>query len=160
MIPKAKTIAVVEYQLQGAKAWAERNEVPLDWDPDNLELRAILTQPSTGEGFYLRGRFEGYPAHPPEWTFCSSDWDESGKKRFFPAPNGTPFSGSVMHSNGLICAHFNRLAFDEHGGPHGDWGGPAQWITPKNDTIYADTIGDMLKAIQRDLNYSQGRMSP
>jgi hypothetical protein len=159
MIPKAKTIAVVEHQLRGAKAWADRNGVDLEWAREELELRAVLTQPSTGEKFFLRGKFDDFPALPPKWTFCNSDWEKCGSKQFFPSRDGTPFGGSVMHGQGLICAHFNRLAFDEHGGPHGNWGGPVQWITQKDDTVYADTIGDMLSVIQRDLKHSEGRMS-
>jgi hypothetical protein len=91
MIPREKTIAVVEHQLKGARAWAERKEASLDWRREDLELRAVLTHPGTGDEFYLRGRFEDYPALPPKWTFCSQRWDECGEKRFFPASGGSRF---------------------------------------------------------------------
>jgi hypothetical protein len=157
MIPKEKTVAVVEHQLKAARAWTQRKGGSLDWRREDLELRAVLTHPETGDEFYLQGRFEDYPALPPQWTFCSTDWEGCGEKRFFPASNGSQF-GSVMHSNGLICAHFSRDSFGEYGGPHSNWGGPAQWVTPKDDTVYADTIGDMLEVIYRDLTQSKGRM--
>jgi hypothetical protein len=156
MIPTEKTIAVVEHQLEGAQAWAERRGFEANWDPDSLELRVTFTQPETGREFYLRGRFDGYPALPPEWTFCDEDWESCGEKTVFPS---RPNEGNTMiHGQGILCAHFNRLAFREHGGPHGDWGGPAQWITPKNSTVYADTIGDMLGAIWRDFRETSGTM--
>ena len=48
-------------------------------------------------------------------------------------------SGSIFHPARVICGPFNRLALQQHGGPHGNWGGPAArldvrrlpWIGPE-----------------------------
>ena len=63
------------------------------------------------------------------------------------------------HGNrGIICAPFNRLAYNSHQGPHSDWGGPAQWMTAGPQYVHAVTIGDMLQSILRDFSFSKGRM--
>ena len=74
------------------------------------------------------------------------------------SPNG---SSMFIRHNGLcvICAHFNRLAYGVKGGPHSDWGDPAQWTTAGKGYIHAVTIGDMLQSILRDFNYTEGRMA-
>jgi len=158
MLPKATSIIIVESELEAVEAWASRHGARLMWQADALELRVRLTQPSTGLAFYLRGRFDNYREVPPAWTFCDPTWENTSKE-CFPARSQTPFGSSILHNKPVICAPFNRLAYAEHGGPHGNWGGPAQWITPKDQYVYADSIGDMLQVIQRDVNYSEGHMS-
>ena len=69
MLPKKTSVAVVEHELKGVRAWAERRSVPLEWHAATLELSVTLRQPVTGEVFYLRGRFESYRAQPPAWLF-------------------------------------------------------------------------------------------
>lgn len=157
MLPKKTTVAIVEHELEGAQAWAERRGVLLEWLPAMLELRVTIAQPETNEAFYLRGRFNNYREEPPAWLFCGPDWGDGVQKRFFPKPGRSPI-GSMLHSQPVICAPFNLLAYKDHSGPHSDWGGPAQWITPKGRYVHAVTIGDMLQAIARDVHYSRGRM--
>lgn len=159
MMPAETSAAIVEDELEGVRAWAERHGVPIEWHPETFELRLVLTQPSSGELFYLRGRFDDYPEVAPAWTFCSPEWADEGK-RFFPArASGPARMGTVMHPNGVICAPFNRLAYAAHGGPHKNWGGPAQWITPKRKAVFATKIGDMVQRIMHDVRRGDGRMT-
>jgi hypothetical protein len=44
-----------------------------------------------------------------------------------------------------------------HGGPHGDWSGPAAWLQVSGTTV-ACTIADMLAAIDAHLRQSPGMM--
>ena len=158
MLPIEATIAMVEHELKAARAWAVRRGVSLEWCPEILELRATLPQPKSSDTFYLRGRFENYREEAPAWIFCGPDWGDNIEKRFFPRPGPAMPFGSMLHSQPVLCAPFNRLAYKQYQGPHSDWGGPAQWITPKGGSIYAVTIGDMLQAIVRDVHYCEGRM--
>lgn len=161
MVPKDSTVRVVEHELEGANTWANRYGVSLRWYPDKLELHVAMEQASTGDMFYLLGRFDDYREEPPEWLFCDERWVWKVDRKYFPQPQSASI-GSTFLSSGpkapVICAPFNRLAYAEHDGPHDDWGGPAQWITPKGGWVYAVEIGDMLQAIRRDLNASKGRM--
>jgi len=149
---------LVEEELLGCKAWAERNGVALDWLSPELVLRVTLIQPASSEKFYLAGEFGGYKALPPAWEFYDAEWKECGLKHLYPAAAGPPGKGSIFHTKPVICAPFNRLAYKEHGGPHEDWGGASQWLNAGKNYIQAHTIGDMLAAVVRDLAYGSGRM--
>jgi hypothetical protein len=162
MIPHAVTIAVIEGEELGpAVEWAKRKGVELRWDRAALEMRAVLSQRSTGEQYYLMGRFDGYRALPPCWDFRDVNWESPGDRRNYPAAATLPGIGgsSLFHTNPVICAHFNRLAYKQIGGPHSDWGGPEQWLQAARGTIRAETMADMIAVIGRDLSYSPGRMS-
>lgn len=161
MVPTATTVLVVEDELAGARAWAERHAVPLAWEPEVLEIRATLTQPETDQLFYLRGRFDDYRVLPPAWTFTDQSWSAEPAPTFFPrlaqSPNGA--SIFITYRGPVICAPFNRLAYAEYQGPHSDWVGPSSWLTSgAADQVKAHFLGDMLQLVFRDLVHSRGRM--
>lgn len=161
MIPAEHSKIIVEAELSGAQSWAERHRVPFEWLPAQLQVRAILTQPSTNEIFCLRGTFDDYRAIAPEWTFTDAQWASTGEQRYFPPTTQTPHGASIFiyyEGRAVICVPFNRLAYKQKSGPHDDWGGPANWLNMKSPHVRADTIGDMLQAIYRDFVYSRGRM--
>jgi hypothetical protein len=73
-------------------------------------------------------------------------------------PKGGTLPGgvqSIFHSSGVICAPFNRLAFAEHAGPHGDWGGPANWLSVRR-TVRATNLAEMIAQIEAHLTSSPG----
>ncbi len=161
MVPRGTTIEAVERELEGATVWATSHGVYLTWHPDNLEIRVAMEQPSTRETFYLLGRFDNYREEPPAWLFCDERWAGITGRSFFPHPHNATIGSTFLNNSPnppVICAPFNRLAYSEHAGPHSNWGGAAQWITPKGRAVYAVAIGDMLQAIRRDLVASKGRM--
>lgn len=161
MIPAEHTRIFVEQELEGARSWAERHDVRLEWFPDRLMLRATLAQPETNSAFLLRGAFGEYRALPPEWTFTNESGETAGRPADFPKGVQTQFGASIfiMHNQtAVICVPFNRLAYTDRGGPHGDWGGPSNWQNAGPSQIHADTIGDMLQAIHRDFLHTRERM--
>jgi len=123
-----------------------------------MELRVVLEQRSTGQLFHLMGRLDSYKAWPPAWDFRDENWQGEAVKRHYPAPSSIPGIGSIFHTKAVICAPFNRLAYATLGGPHKDWGGLEQWLKVAHESAHAETIGDMLALIARDMSYSQGRM--
>lgn len=65
----------------------------------------------------------------------------------------------IMSSAGpVICVPFNRFAYANYQGPHGDWGGPDNWLSAGLQYAKADYIGDMLGVIYRDFIHTRGRM--
>jgi hypothetical protein len=64
----------------------------------------------------------------------------------------------IHNQTAVICAPFNRLAYTDHAGPHGDWGGPQNWLNAGASQVHAETIGDMLQAIYRDFSVTRERM--
>ena len=163
MIPREHTLIHVESELVGARAWAERHRVPLEWLPDGLELRATLSQPETGDEYFLRARVGDYRELPPAWSFTDSNWKADPIQTLFPRPNTVTSGGaSIFHTQPVICAPFNRLAYKFEGvqGPHGDWGGPANWLAAgKPNEVRADSLGDMLSVIYQHFLVTRGRMA-
>lgn len=162
MIPAEQVRIIVADELEGARCWAERRGVTMDWYPESLELRVSLVQPETNGLFFLRGRFPDYRALPPEWTFSDELWQQAGRRS--DSPKGVPLGnqGTIFidhQGTAVICAPFNRLAYRDHAGPHADWNGPANWLNAVADKIHADRIGDMLQAIYRNFLYTRERMA-
>jgi hypothetical protein len=176
-VPADETRIVIDPEIRGARAWAERHDITLTWLPENLEVRVTFRQLSTGESFYLRGRFPGYRAIAPEWTFSDESWIRCGRLQDAPNPAATQFGASIFisHENlqlsipkhAVICVPFNRLAYTDASGPHADWGGPAQWMEVSRSSpapgaapgpVRAETVGDMLQVIYRDFSRTAGRM--
>lgn len=161
MIAAAATQAVVIAELDGVRAWIDRNDYELTWEPDSLILRATLTHRLSSEKFYLVGLLEKYPVLPPAWTFTASDGAGGGQCRFFPNPEGPPPCGAwvfIKHGDrGLICAPFNRLAYEKNSA-HPEWGDAVQWRSVAPSYVQAHTLGEMFSVIDRDLHYTRGRM--
>jgi hypothetical protein len=162
LIPAEHTRIIVEQEFEGACSWAERHGVRVEWLPENLIVQGALVQPETNTTFFLRGSFGDYRALPPEWTFTDDKWQTAGRPVDFPRSVQTRFGASIfiMHNQtAVICVPFNRLAYTDQGGPHGDWGGPPNWLNAGLSQIHAETIGDMLQAIHRDFIQTRERMA-
>jgi hypothetical protein len=56
----------------------------------------------------------------------------------------------------VLCAPWNRLAYAEVAGPHGDWGATTGWLEVRN-TTQATRIADMLATVDAHLRSSPGR---
>jgi len=163
VIPREHTLIHVESELDGARAWADRQRVLLGWLADILEVRVTMSQPETGDQYFLRGKVDDYRELPPAWSFTDGKWKADPIKSFFPRPNALPGGGaSIFHPQPVICAPFNRLAYKFEGvqGPHGDWGGPANWLAAgKPNEVRAEKLGDMLSVIYQHFLMTRGRMA-
>ena len=176
-VPADETRIIIESEIHGAQAWAERHGIGCTWIPEILELRVVLMQLTGDNRFYLRGRFQDYRALAPEWTFSDENWMQAGRLCDAPNPAGTQFGASIfivfenrelsIPKHAVICVPFNRLAYKDGSGPHADWGGPAQWMEVSRQPqapgaaplpVRAEMVGDMLQVIYRDFIRSTGRM--
>lgn len=176
-VPADETRIIIESEVCGAQAWAERRGIGFTWVLETLELRVVLAQLAPWERFFLRGRFPGYRALAPEWTFSDENWAQAGRLCDAPQATATPFGASIFISfqnpalsipnHAVICVPFNRLAYTDGSGPHADWGGPAQWMEVGRQPqapgaapgpVRAETVGDMLQVIYRDFIRTTGRM--
>jgi hypothetical protein len=165
MLPTEVVKAYIEEELPGARAWAERSELELSYDPERLALRLPLQGPGPEgpERYLLEGRFDDYRALPPIWQFLHPDSGEEIGAAAFPAAPAAPLGGSsilLSHGprGGVICAHFSRWAFGE-GAPHTDWQ-TANWQNIGDGKVLALTIGDMVVRIAIEVGCSPGRMAP
>lgn len=158
-LPPAVTRAVLEHELSGAEAWAGRHGWSLRYDEGKLLLEARFPHPVDGGELCLRTDFNGYKVVPPAWWFVDAATGESHKAAW-PAGGRLPgISGTIFHPQPVICAPFNRLAYTEHQGPHGDWNGPVAWLSVNGAPVRATTIGAMMSVIDSHLSVSPGRMT-
>jgi hypothetical protein len=162
-IPREVTEAILEEaeQLPAARAWAAKNSLDLAFDSDALTIDLALSGPAAlpdadPEPYLIRGELADFDALPIIWRFL--DPRTGGMIGTGAYPQAA--SNSVIHSQGLICAPWSRLAYQIHGGPHPDWGELADWKTPRPPYTYAVTIPDMLDRLIRDTRRSAGRMAP
>jgi hypothetical protein len=115
----------------------------------------VATQAENGGEHYLViADMTDYDVLPPAWRFTDPRNGKIIGKAAYPVASG------IFHSDGVICAPWNRLAYGESGGPHSDWGLPTGWKTPRPPYTYAVTIPDMLERIVREIRGARGRMAP
>lgn len=155
MVPTVVTQAVLADAEAAITAWATRHGWSVDLDRDALTLTVRTTHPKTGNSVIFHAALDGFPAIPPAWTCrdAAGNTPRSG----YPAPGNAPgIPSSIFHPNPVICAHWNRLAYGIHGGPHADWGDLTQWKTAGPGTVRADTLPDMLAALRVHLAASPG----
>lgn len=156
MIPTVVTRTVIAAELPAVSAWAARRPgwaMRLD---DTQPLLVVDTShPATSVAVRITADLTGYRAVPPAWSFVAPPVGPG--TLLFPQPgNSTAVQGSIFHSNRVICAPWNRLAYAEHGGPHGDWGALTNWTTAGTGSTKAETLADMLSQIDLHLSLSPG----
>ncbi|HEY5053769.1 MAG TPA: hypothetical protein VII45_10215 [Solirubrobacterales bacterium] len=161
LLPLLAVHSRLQEDLPGARAWAERHEHDFDWDEEALRLRLSLKGPDA-EAYLLEGTFEDFPTLPPSWRFLDPRTAERIGPPAYPTSAEPSPRGTALIINGgtegvVICAHFNRLAFTEEGGIHGDWGPLANWQNQAGDYTYANTVADMLARIALEVSDSTGR---
>lgn len=148
---------VLQVEIERLLAWAARKDVPLTWHPESLELRGAWTQPETEEVFHFRGLVDQYREKPPAWQYTDAEFSGTTAGHLTPKIGSTPFGSTMVHASGVICAPFNRLAYQVHGGPHGDWV-LAEWLKAGSaDQVRATTLADMVARIHAEFVYSRGR---
>jgi hypothetical protein len=155
MVPAAVTLAVLAQELPAAHRWAARHTWTLEADLNALRLTATTHHPGDHAELVLIGQCAGYRAVPPAWQFVDPRTGQPTPQAF-PAPGPAAGGSSIFHTTPVLCAPWNRLAYAENGGPHGDWATAAGWLNVRN-TTQATTIADMLATIDAHLRSSPGR---
>jgi hypothetical protein len=156
LVPRAVSRAALAAEAPAARAWAARKGWKVSINLRELRMTARMKHPADGGKLIVRADFSDYRLLPPAWVLV----DVAGNQR---VPSAWPSAGTVLggssifHSVGVLCAQFNRLAYGDYAGPHGSWGGAANWLNVTEGTR-ADTVADMLAVIRLHLEASPGRM--
>jgi hypothetical protein len=159
VIPTVVTRAVVAEELRAVLAWAARRPGwTVEFDEPGLRLIIRTVHPAAGTPLLIHADLHGYRAVPPAWRFLNPDTGEAAGAPFPQHGSRPPIQGSIFHGNRVICAPWNRLAYTEYNGPHGDWGGLANWTAAAPGYTKADTLADMLSQIALHLAVSPGIM--
>lgn len=165
LLPREDVLAFLgaDEEIPGAIRWAQHHGLAHTWDDTTLTFRVFLKGPADGERppevYLLAGTFEDYRALPPSWRFLDPRTGRDIGGAAYPAP-GPYQTGSVLHSQGVICAPWNLLAYKTQGGPHADWTQPARWQETATDRTRALTIPDMLARLLAEVTISPRRLTP
>lgn len=143
---------LVKVELDALK----ENASLMGWSIEQIDdLTFVLELPAKdGVSYHLRVRCDGYPAMPPAWH-----WFNPAIGRI-DDPQDTPRGGNFLHSNGVICAPWNRLAYTtvDSRGPHSDWQIGA-WQN-NSHTMACRSLSAMALRIARELMKSyEGRLA-
>jgi hypothetical protein len=158
MVPEETTRALIEGEAAGIEAWAARHGWSVEVDRVRLGLAATVPLPADGSLLVVLADLRGYRALPPAWRFIDPLTGQSGPSAFPSAGTLPGGKGSIFHSNAVLCAPWNRLAYQDEGGPHDDWAGATNWLNVEGDVTRARNIAEMLSAIDVHLRHSPGRM--
>jgi hypothetical protein len=150
-VPKATTVATVEEELLGVRCYAERHGWTVSWDSETLRLTFEGKHPNDNRPIRVVAALDDYRALPPAWSFEVPDTGIACLLK--PAP--VVGQSSIFNDKCSICAPFNRRAYKQCGGPHGDWGGPECWLNVRGHA-WATTLAAMFAVIVGHLKASPG----
>lgn len=155
LVPRAVSRVALAAEAPAARAWAARKGWDVSINVRELRLTARTKHPIDQGQLILRADFADYRLLPPAWMFLDADGNERTPSAW-PSAGAVLGGSSIFHSVGVLCAQFNRLAYHDYAGPHGGWGGAANWLNVSEGTR-ADTVADMLAVIRLHLQSSPGR---
>jgi hypothetical protein len=141
----------LRHELPNAAAYAAAAGLDLDdtfLSAQDLRLYLRLAN-AQGEHFYVEFHCADYPLYPPTVEFVSPDRTERGTMRLYP---------QGFHATPCICMRYNRKAYGERGGPHGDWR-LLDWRLPTGNGIAIDTLCLMISDLHSKIRQSTGRMA-
>ncbi len=149
-VPAEASLQAVRAELVAAAAYAAAAGLPLDSSAlSTASLCFFVTfENSQRELFVAEFDCREYPMHPPTVEFVSADGTERGTKHLY--PNG-------FHPTPCVCMRYNRKAYNEKGGPHGDWR-LLDWRLPTTNGIAIDTLALMVSDLDSKIRQSSGRM--
>ena len=145
------SLAAVKKELEAVAEYATAAGLHLSADSlDEQNLRFHLEfENQDGERFYAEFDCKEYPLYPPTVEFVSKDRCERGIRSLYP---------QGFHTTPCICMRYNRKAYAERGGPHGDWR-LLDWRLPSGNAIGIDSLALMVSDLHSKIRHSSGRMS-
>jgi hypothetical protein len=115
-VTKTVSRAHVEQELTGIEPWAACHGWSILWDQDRLLLVVLMRSAVDGERYIFEFNLDNYRELPPLIELVHPETGEAETRRSYPAGGR-----SYFHGKPVICAPWNRAAYQVHGGPHSDW---------------------------------------
>lgn len=151
-VAKAVSRAHVERELATIEPWVARHGWSVIWDDNHLLLLVRMWSAVDCERYIFEFTVDDYRELPPSIELVHPETGEAETRRSYPAGGR-----SYFHGKPVICAPWNRKAYQAYGGPHSDWA-MVDWVTYRPNH---SRLGDMLVLLQEliddDTNYT-GRM--
>ena len=101
-----------------------------------------------GWPFYAEINCRDYPMHPPTVEFLDETRTRRGATSAYPAG---------FHTMPCVCARYNRKAYQERGGPHGDWR-LIDWQLPTSNGVAIKSLALIVSDLHSKIGASRGTM--
>jgi hypothetical protein len=150
MIPSVVSFQTVREELTTAATFAAVAGVQLDTatlSEINPYFYATFFN-INGEPFVAEFNCQEYPLHPPTIEFLDLARVERGLSRLYP---------DCFHTMPCICMRYNRKAYQELGGPHGDWR-LIDWHLPTSGGGTLDSLTMILSDLHAKISRTIGRL--
>jgi hypothetical protein len=144
------SLEAVLAQMPAVAAYAAAAGLTLDASTlTQSDLRFFVTfHNAGGEPFVAEFDCRDFAMYPPTIEFV----DAERKNRALPALYPAGF-----HTMPCICARYNRKAYSERGGPHGDWR-LIDWQLPTSNGVALDTLTMVVSDLHSKISASTGRL--
>jgi hypothetical protein len=131
-------------------AYSDAAGLVLDIEPlSEASLRFYVTfRNRDGELFFAEFECTEFPLHPPTVEFVDAARVRRGSADLYP---------QGFHPTPCICMRYNRKAYGERGGPHGDWR-LLDWRLPTGNGVGIDTLALIVSDLDAKVRQSSGRM--
>lgn len=150
-VPVAVSFASIQKELPAVQAYAEAAGLPLETDrlsEDHLIFRVGFRN-AVREPFVAEFDCRDYPMYPPTVEFVDPAGGAGrGTASLYPAG---------FHPTPCVCARYNRRAYIERGGPHGDWR-LVDWQLPTGNGVAIDTLALIVSDLHSKIVQSRGRL--
>jgi hypothetical protein len=146
----ALSLETVREELAAAASFAAAAGLVIDvadLREDNVRFVVTFVNAS-GARFPAEFDCRDYPAYPPTVEFLDEECATRGLPSLYP---------NVFHPMPCVCARYNRKAYSERGGPHGDWR-LVDWQLPTGNGVAVDSIVMMLSDLHSKIAASSGRL--
>jgi len=101
-----------------------------------------------GTPFHAEIDCRDYPMHPPTVEFVDETRTRRGTANLYPAG---------LHAMPCVCARYNRKAYQERGGPHGDWR-LIDWQLPTSNGVAIKSLALIVSDLHSKIAASRGTM--
>ncbi len=149
-VEPAVSLEAIKSELMEAAAYAASIGVELDHKdltPENLVFKMRFFN-RTGESFFARFDCTEFPLLPPFIEFTDESGGSVGQKNMYP---------SCFHASPCVCMRYSRKAYQEHGGPHGEWR-MIDWHLATSGGGPIGTLGMIISDLHAKILECPGRM--
>jgi hypothetical protein len=148
---KAGVLEMLQSELTVVAAYAAAVGLPLEvteLSEDNPHFYVTFYN-ADGDEFFADFDCRDYPMYPPTVEFVDAKRQHRGHPGLY--PNG-------FHPTPCVCMRYNRKAYSEKGGPHGDWR-LIDWQLPTANGIGIDTLAMIVSDLHSKISSSHGRLA-
>jgi len=146
----AAVLEQVHAELGAAARYAAAAGLELDSSllSKGMPLLFVMFTNQRNEQFLAEVDCSDYPMYPPTIEFLDLTRKRRGAKDLYP---------SCFHPMPCICARYNRKAYSQHGGPHGDWR-LIDWQLPTSNGVAVDCLAMIISDLHSKISATCGRL--